>query len=101
MKIDFKLIHRLADELEKQIEKAETVKSNGQDYVVEMSKAAGLSSSIVEEGRMLGIDIANLIVLNTSENMRKVHEDDLEEDLSASKESFLKRSSKKFDPSKN
>ncbi len=69
LKVNLTLLKRYVAELEASINKAETVMANKEDpndYVVEMSKSAGLASGIVQEATLLVGDIKTAIKLNTA-----------------------------------
>ena len=64
LKVDLTLLKRLVSELEASLASADVVKEaalNSNDYVVEVSKAAGLASGLVVEATMLIGDIQYLI----------------------------------------
>ena len=59
-KIDLKLIKKLLGELEVSLESADgikTAKGDVTDYIVELSKSAGLAAGIMQEASMLVMDV--------------------------------------------
>lgn len=65
MKVDLSIIKKLIEELESGLEAAEQLKTKDgakiSDYVVEMSKAAGLAAGIMQEGTFLVNDIQTMV----------------------------------------
>ena len=65
IKIDLELLKKLVGELEVSLQTADGMKSatevNGTDYVVEMSKAAGLAAGVMQEASLLILDIHGLV----------------------------------------
>lgn len=68
-KINLKLLKQLVGELEASLATAEGIKSSetGEltDYVVELSKAAGLASGIATESSMLVADVQSIVMSAT------------------------------------
>lgn len=67
-KVDLKLLKKLVGELETSLVNAEAIKKDAEDaksdtsdYVVEMSKCAGLAAGIMAESTMLVGDIQNAV----------------------------------------
>lgn len=64
-KIDLLLLKKLVGELETSIQTADGIKGdaepNNTDYVVEMSKAAGLAAGVMQEASLLILDIHGLV----------------------------------------
>lgn len=63
-KINLDLLKSLVSELETSIQAAEALKVDPQNtvsYIVEMSKAAGLSAGVMQEASMLIVDIYALV----------------------------------------
>ncbi len=67
-KVNLTLLKRLVSELEASVATAETIKSSvesgegaNNEYVVEMSKAAGLAAGVMTESSMLIMDIQALV----------------------------------------
>lgn len=65
-KIDLALLKKLVGELETSIQTADGIKSDATadtttDYVVEMSKAAGLAAGVMQEASLLILDIHGLV----------------------------------------
>jgi len=70
-KIDLTLLKKLVGELEATLAtadgiKAEKTEENVSDYVVEMSKCAGLAAGVAEEATLLIADVRQAIRYNTS-----------------------------------
>jgi hypothetical protein len=67
-KIDLELLKKLVGELEVSLQTADGIKSatevNNTDYVVEMSKAAGLAAGVMQEASLLILDIHGLVYSN-------------------------------------
>lgn len=71
VKVDLTLLKKLVSALESQLDAANAIAAaknneNVADYVVEMSKATGISASIAKEASLLVGDIRQAIKLNTS-----------------------------------
>jgi hypothetical protein len=67
-KVNLTLLKRLVSELEASIATAETIKTSAEtsdgtnnEYIVEMSKAAGLAAGVMSESSMLIMDIQSLV----------------------------------------
>ncbi len=64
-KVDLTLLKRLVGELEAHLQKAESIKQSGnkvgEEYVVEMSRAVGMTSGIMQEATLLISDIHTVI----------------------------------------
>lgn len=62
-KIDLTLLKRLVNELEGSLNSAELIKSDKDlhDYVIEMSKAAGLAAGVMTEAGLLVGDIGGMV----------------------------------------
>lgn len=84
LKVNLVLLKKLVAELEVNITAAEEVmekKEDPTDYVVEMSKCAGLAFGVAQEASMLVGDIKNAIKLNTASAIQGEAGGDLLSDL--------------------
>lgn len=79
-KVDLTILKKLVEQLEIELAAAEEIKKNENsvlsDYVVGMSKAAGLAAGIMQEGSLLVGDIQS--VVRTSQQVPSKNSDFLE-----------------------
>lgn len=59
-KVNLDLLKKLVGELESSLNTAEGVKSDHNEYVVELSKAAGLAAGVMQEASFLVLDIHSM-----------------------------------------
>ncbi len=67
LKVDLSLLNKLTQELAAHTKKAESIRESGgdnNDYILELSRAAGVASGITQEATMLIGDYSRLVQLS-------------------------------------
>lgn len=71
-KVNLDLLKKLVGELESSLQNSEAVKSDNNEYVVELSKAAGLAAGVMQEASLLVLDIHALTQLSPGKSKESV-----------------------------